>query len=306
MSKEQISPELMKVIQRHRKKTLAAYSGSTMSVRAMAELLGLHKTDSYWLIDKHFFKTVQVNGKTRVVTESFEKWYDNQLKYRIIGGPPPGKELCKRAYTVQDISEMLGIDDSTAYRLVIREKIPYITVDYVMMIKKGEFESWYKGQARYRTCEDRARDEALEESSMTMPEMARLLGVPRQTVYGILNSKKYEGCFDVIVIADRKRITKESFEKWYASQDKYRKAGQKTTRKAERPIPEIDLEAEFYTAEEAATIADVHVYTVYRWIKEGKLAWVPKGLKKMIRGESLVQLIEESDREKGEENGVDC
>ncbi len=306
MPKEQIAPELMKVIQRHRKKTLAAYSGSTMSVRAMAELLGLHKTDSYWLVDKHFFKTVQVNGKTRVVTESFEKWYDNQLKYRIVGGPPPGKELRKRAYTVQDISEMLGIDDSTAYRLVIREKIPYITVDYMMMIKKGEFESWYKGQARYRTSEDRARDEALEESSMTMPEMARLLGVPRKTVYEILKSKKYKGCFDVIVVADRKRITKESFEKWYAGQDRYRKAGQNATRKAERPIPEIDLEAEFYTAEEAAVLAEVHRNTIYNWMNTGKLSWVYVGPKKLIRGESLVQLIEESDKEKGAGNGVDC
>ena len=305
MSKEQISPELMKVIQRYRKKTLAVYSGSTMSVRAMAELLGIHKTDSYWLIDKHFFKTEQINGKTRVVIESFEKWYDNQLKYRIVGGPPPGKELHNRAYTVQDISEMLGIDDSTAYRLVIREKIPYITVDYVMMIKKGEFENWYKGQSRYRTSEDRARDEDLEASSMTMPEMARLLGVSRNTVYEILKRKKYEGIFEVVVVADRKRITKESFEKWYASQNQYRKVGQKITRKAERSAPKIASDAGLYTAEELAAIAGVHVHTVYRWINAGKLAWVPKGLKKLIARESFEKLLNESGRMKGEGNGVD-
>ena len=33
---------------------------STMSVREMAGLLGIHKTDSYWLISKHFFKTIQM------------------------------------------------------------------------------------------------------------------------------------------------------------------------------------------------------------------------------------------------------
>lgn len=47
----------------------------TMTVHEMAEFLGLKKTDSYWLIHKQKFQTITVNGKTRVVIESFEKWY---------------------------------------------------------------------------------------------------------------------------------------------------------------------------------------------------------------------------------------
>ncbi len=58
-----------------------------MAVHEMAELLGRKKTDSYWLIHKQKFQTITVNGKTRVVIESFEKWYANQVKYKKAGGP---------------------------------------------------------------------------------------------------------------------------------------------------------------------------------------------------------------------------
>ena len=51
----------------------------TMAVHEMAELLGLKKTDSYWLIHKQKFQTITVNGKTRVVIESFEKWYKDHI-----------------------------------------------------------------------------------------------------------------------------------------------------------------------------------------------------------------------------------
>ena len=51
--------------------------------------------------------------------------------------------------------------------------------------------------------------------------MARLLDVPRSTVYGILSSKKYAPLLDVIVIAGRRRVTKESFERFLQAQDTY-------------------------------------------------------------------------------------
>jgi predicted DNA-binding transcriptional regulator AlpA len=90
----------------------------TMAVHEMAELLGLKKTDSYWLIHKQKFQTITVNGKTRVVIESFEKWYANQVKYKKAGGPPPGEELRRNTYSPQEIAELLGIDDTTVYLLI--------------------------------------------------------------------------------------------------------------------------------------------------------------------------------------------
>lgn len=48
---------------------------TTMSVPEMRRLLGLGKTDSYWLVHKKVFETILVAGKMRIKIDSFEKWY---------------------------------------------------------------------------------------------------------------------------------------------------------------------------------------------------------------------------------------
>ena len=73
----------------------------------------------------------------------------------------------------------------------------------------------------YRTKEDKKRDAEMEVATLTMPEMARQLGITRNQVYGILNSQKYQHFFEFVTIADRKKITKESFQKFLEGQDEY-------------------------------------------------------------------------------------
>ena len=45
----------------------------SMSVTEMRLLLGIGKTDSYWLVKKGYFETVIIAGKMRVIVDSFEK-----------------------------------------------------------------------------------------------------------------------------------------------------------------------------------------------------------------------------------------
>ena len=52
-------------------------------------------------------------------------------------------------------------------------------------------------------------------------EKSRQLGITRNQVYGILNSQKYQHFFEFVTIADRRRITKESFQKFLEGQDEY-------------------------------------------------------------------------------------
>lgn len=63
----------------------------SMSVTEMRKLLGIGKTDSYWLVKKGYFETVIIAGKMRIMVDSFEKWYDNQLHYRKVDGTPQGR-----------------------------------------------------------------------------------------------------------------------------------------------------------------------------------------------------------------------
>ena len=196
---------------------------TTMSVPEMRRMLGLRKTDSYWLVHKQCFETVMVEGKMRIVIDSFEHWYANQVKYKKVDGSPPGEELRSYSYSPQELAEELGVSDSIAYDLIKRYDIETFDVDHWMRIRKDVFEAWYKTQTRYRTKADRERDAELEAASITMPEMARQLLITRKEVYNILLTGRDNDQFDFVYIADRRRVTKESFERWYAGQNRYRK-----------------------------------------------------------------------------------
>ena len=63
-----------------------------MSVREMGQMLGLGKTNSYWLVKKHYFETILVAGKMRVLVDSFEDWYQNQTHYKKVANPTDSGE----------------------------------------------------------------------------------------------------------------------------------------------------------------------------------------------------------------------
>ena len=90
---------------------------TTMSVPEMRELLGLKKTESYWLVHRGFFKTKIIGGQMRVDLESFEEWYRNQVKHKKINGENPGAELIKTSYSFQDAANLLGIHSATLYEI---------------------------------------------------------------------------------------------------------------------------------------------------------------------------------------------
>ena len=180
-----------------------ATTKTTMSVREMRQLLGLGKTDSYWLLHKNLFEVILINDKRRIVISSFEKWYANQIKYHKVNGPPPGEELRKRSYSVVEAAEILSVDTETIYTLIRQGKIKTEIVDFWMRIPRDEFERWYSSQKRLRTAANRERDREIEAQTISIPEMAKLLGIPRKNVYGILDCKKYRDCFVIERVADK-------------------------------------------------------------------------------------------------------
>lgn len=71
---------------------------------------------------------------------------------------------------------MLEISEITLYDLIKRDSIKTVTVDYRIRIPKKSFQEWYERQSKYWTRKDRKKDKELEGATITMPEMARLLG----------------------------------------------------------------------------------------------------------------------------------
>ena len=165
-------------------------SRTVISVREMGDLLGLKKTERYWLVHKNYFETKTAIGKMWVDIASFENWYANQLKYKKVTGEEPGQKIREWTYSAKDISQMLGIVEAGAYDLIKRESIETVIIDDRIRVPKKAFHEWYAGQSHYRTQEDRQADAKIEESTLSLPQVAALLGVPRNTVYSILRDQK--------------------------------------------------------------------------------------------------------------------
>ena len=131
-------------------------SKTSMSVIEMGKSLGLGKTESYWLVHKEQFETRFIAGKMRVMVESFERWYANQLHYKKISGELPGKELLKRTMTVPTMAKLLGIKEANAYELIHRLHFRSVKTEYSsqrLLIDKATFNEWLKKQTHYKIVE---------------------------------------------------------------------------------------------------------------------------------------------------------
>lgn len=131
-------------------------SKTSMSVMEMGRSLGLCKTESYWLVHKEQFETRLVAGKMRVMIESFEKWYANQLHYKKVNGEMPGTELLKRTMTVPTMASLLGIREATAYELIHRLHFRSVKTEYSsqrLLIDKATFYEWLENQTHYKIVE---------------------------------------------------------------------------------------------------------------------------------------------------------
>lgn len=285
---------------------------TTMSVEEMRKLLGLGKTDAYWLVHKNCFETVLVNRNIRIDIESFEKWYANQIKHKKVNGPPPGEHLREISYSPQEVAELLDVTDDTIYTLIRKGRLPTFKVDTWMRIAKTDFKKWYESQNRYRLPEDREEDKKIIERTLSMPEAAHELGIPRKKIYWILNLKKNRGAFEILVVAGRKRITRDSFEAWYRSQDQYIKLCDRSEEEqreyyrrlaAEKdPIqPPVDLNKAAYSTKEAALLMDVSRGEVCRRIRDGELKAIQRGQQYRISREALRWWLDQWQEDREEE-----
>ncbi len=122
----------------------------SMSVREMRRLLGLGKTESYWLLKKNYFDTVIIGGKMRVMIESFENWYANQLHYKKIIGEAPGKNWTSITMSIQETASLLGIAEGTLYDLMKKKPFKTVKVGMYTRIYIDSFEDWYNSQSHYK------------------------------------------------------------------------------------------------------------------------------------------------------------
>lgn len=266
---------------------MEAAQKTTISVPEMTRLLGLKKTEGYWLVHKKQFQTVMIAGQMRIVLSSFEEWYANQTHYKKVDGSAPGSEIKSISYSIDDLSKLLNISDDCVYDLLKKEDIPIIIVSNQKRVKKRIFHKWLSQQSHYRTPQQREADSKAIKASMSMPEMGRIICLNRDQVYHLLKSTPE---LEVIVIGDQKRVTIESFNTWYANQSDYRKFDELSKEEQEQFIAEHENESlgkvlrrkkekefkeklskEWYSIKDVASILELSESAVSRLILSGKL-----------------------------------
>ena len=190
-----------------------------------------------------------------------------------------------------------------------------VIVDYWKRIPKESFQNWYKSQSRYRTKEDREKDALLEDATITMPEMAQLLGTTRSSVYTILDNPKYSHFFEFIVIAEKKRITKESFQKFLKGQDRYKLdpsndyeelaqeqnialANYRRKKLSQTGIRGSNGNIKYLTFDEASYLAKVSRSMINKWADTGKFTVIKVGSRVRIRRDEFEDWMEQRDLER--------
>ena len=215
----------------------------------------------------------------RVDLESFERWYAEQTHYHKVTGEKPGENVEASSYSIRDIADLLGCTKGNVYDILINQRIETILVNSQKRVPKAAFWEWYRQQSRYRTNEDRERDREAEEASISQAEFGRLLCLDRRETYAVI--ARIGKQLEFVVIADRRRITKESFERWYAGQQEYIKLTDRPAteqrkikaalgrKKAARLIPKavVPPDKSLYTPHEAAILLNLTEREIYGMIQ---------------------------------------
>ena len=263
----------------------------TMSVPEMREMLGLKKTESYWLVHRKFFKTEIIGGKMRVDLDSFEKWYAKQVKYKKVNGEKPGEELLKTSYSFMDAANLLGIYNADLYYIWRKEKLETITVDSVKRIPIDVFENWYENQIMYRKVLESFSLAELELDYISLCDGATLLGITKEKLSVITRASRFKDMFEIRVFYNKKWISKKSFQKFLNAQTVYKivNSEKKEVQAGKKEVRTKD----FIARAEAATLAGVTTSTVTKWLKLERFLYRGEGRSlRIYRNEFLKWLSE--------------
>ena len=199
---------------------------STMSVPEMRKLLGLKKTDSYWLVHKNLFKTQIIGGMMRIDLESFEKWYADQDIYRKVTYIPTAEELEKGYICLQDAADLLGISREKLAKIARREEIGRLLDSTICnnkrWITRKSFQLFLNAQNVYHIMNDgdkQEKSQMLQEKDtvsleikeyISRQEAAELAGVSVSTVTKWMQS----GEFQCVGAGKVLRVHRQQFLNW--------------------------------------------------------------------------------------------
>jgi len=127
------------------------YYGDYMTTAEVATQLGINQNQAYNIVA--YIEGLQrkiIDGTLVVTRDSFESWYDSQLRYSKVHGPPPGKAF-EGTMSTREMSDLLGIPlRNTGYGLIDKGYFKSELICGQRRIDIESFETWYQNQSRYK------------------------------------------------------------------------------------------------------------------------------------------------------------
>lgn len=178
------------------------------SMKEISVILGISQEEALKLMNSGLFKTYRVGNEYRATKKNFEE------KKKIIEAMITYQN--NKTMTVPDVMRILGLGKTSTYRLINQCRFKTYLVLGKMRVDVESFEDWYDGQFHYKKVNGE-RPGKKYGYTLSPSTVAKVLGIPRSTADDLLNN----GEVDFIWVENKRRIIRESFEKWYASQSKY-------------------------------------------------------------------------------------
>lgn len=181
----------------------------TYSIEEVQKLLKVSEDEARKLVKSGLFKTYRVGNEYRATRKSVEerkKTVEAMLTYQN-----------QKTMSVPDLMRILGLGKTSTYRLVNQCYFKTYVVFGKMRIDVESFEKWYAGQFHYKKVNgERPGTDHIETIAPTT--IAKVLGVSKSTAYDFLNN----GEIEFIVVKGKRRVIRQSFEDWYASQNRFK------------------------------------------------------------------------------------
>lgn len=117
-----------------------------------------------------------------------------------------------------------------------------------------------------------------------MEELGQRLGLKEATAYELVA----KGHFDVVDVLGKRRVTKESFERWYASQTDYRTV--------EDQELDADIMASTYGLPEIARMLDTNRQNIYSIAAKGSFELIRVGRHNRATKESFMKWYQNQTR----------
>lgn len=182
----------------------------TYSVEEIRNMFHVTDEEAGKLIKSNLFKIYRVGNEYRASKKSVEenrRIVEVVLNYRD-----------KKTITVGDMRRILGLGKTAAYRLINKRRFKTYLVFGKIRIDVASFEEWYAGQFHYKKVNGQ-RPGMKHGDTISPTTVAKVLGIPRSTANDLMNNRLIE----FVEVNGNRRIIRESFEKWYTSQNRYMK-----------------------------------------------------------------------------------